>query len=169
MFVYPFFIRSRREEMDMTYGVVARRWGSKVPSVQRSGPGSDVAALLGALGVSHAAAEREWRAVLDHKWYVSERVGRDVGLKTAVVDYFENVRPPSREAPKGIEGNGDPVLLEPWTFLGFPTISLNGGLSPNGLPLGLQFAGAPREDYKLMQTGAWCERVLGNLPPPPMV
>jgi aspartyl-tRNA(Asn)/glutamyl-tRNA(Gln) amidotransferase subunit A len=73
------------------------------------------------------------------------------------------------EAPKGLASMGDPVLLEPWTFLGFPAIGLNGGLSPNGLPLGLQFVGGPREDYKLMQTGAWCERVLGTLPPPPLV
>jgi len=29
---------------------------------------------------------------LKHKWYVSERLGRDVGLRVAAVDYFENVR-----------------------------------------------------------------------------
>jgi hypothetical protein len=26
-----------------------------------------------------------------HKWYVSERLGRDVGLRVAAIDYFENV------------------------------------------------------------------------------
>ena len=29
---------------------------------------------------------------LKHKWYVSERLGQDVGLRVAAVDYFENVR-----------------------------------------------------------------------------
>jgi hypothetical protein len=27
----------------------------------------------------------------DHKWYVSEKLGRDVGLKVAAVDYLENI------------------------------------------------------------------------------
>jgi hypothetical protein len=32
--------------------------------------------------------------VLEHKWFVSERLGRDVGLRVAALDYFENVRLP---------------------------------------------------------------------------
>jgi hypothetical protein len=32
-----------------------------------------------------------WPRILDHKWYMSERLGRDVGLRVAAVDYFENV------------------------------------------------------------------------------
>lgn len=32
-----------------------------------------------------------------HKWYVSERLGRDVGLRVAAVDYFENIHD-AREA-----------------------------------------------------------------------
>jgi hypothetical protein len=32
--------------------------------------------------------------VLEHKWFVSERIGRDVGLRVAAIDYFENVRLP---------------------------------------------------------------------------
>jgi Asp-tRNA(Asn)/Glu-tRNA(Gln) amidotransferase A subunit family amidase len=66
-------------------------------------------------------------------------------------------------APRGIETSGDPSLLMPWTFLGNPAITLNAGLSPDGLPIGLQFVGAPVADEKLLQDGAWCERVLGTL------
>lgn len=37
--------------------------------------------------------EREvWPQILEHKWYLSERCGRDVGLRVAAIDYFENVR-----------------------------------------------------------------------------
>ncbi|HEV2764726.1 MAG TPA: DUF4032 domain-containing protein [Pyrinomonadaceae bacterium] len=32
-----------------------------------------------------------------HKWYVSERLGRDVGLRVAALDYFENVDAARRE------------------------------------------------------------------------
>jgi hypothetical protein len=39
-------------------------------------------------------ARTEWRRVLEHKWFVSERVGRDIGLRVAAIDYFENVRLP---------------------------------------------------------------------------
>jgi aspartyl-tRNA(Asn)/glutamyl-tRNA(Gln) amidotransferase subunit A len=73
------------------------------------------------------------------------------------------------QAPRGLHTTGDPVLLDPWTFLGFPAITLNAGLSPDGLPLGLQIVGGPKADFQLLQTGAWCEQVLGLLPPPPLV
>jgi aspartyl-tRNA(Asn)/glutamyl-tRNA(Gln) amidotransferase subunit A len=73
------------------------------------------------------------------------------------------------QAPLGLQTTGDPVLLDSWTFLGFPAITLNAGLSPDGLPLGLQVVGGPRADHQLLQTGAWCEQVLGVLPPPPLL
>ena len=46
-------------------------------------------------------------------------------------------------APKG-HGTGDAVLLRPWSLLGFPAITIPGGLSPDGLPLGLQLVAGPR-------------------------
>jgi hypothetical protein len=53
--------------------------------------------LLGKLArvkLSPAEARAEWPRVLEHKWFVSERLGRDVGLRVAAIDYFENVRLP---------------------------------------------------------------------------
>ncbi len=41
-----------------------------------------------------AEARAEWPRVLEHKWLMSERLGRDVGLRVAALDYFENVRLP---------------------------------------------------------------------------
>lgn len=32
--------------------------------------------------------------IQNHKWYISERVGRDVGLKVAAIDYFDNIYQP---------------------------------------------------------------------------
>ena len=29
--------------------------------------------------------------ILEHKWYISERLGRDTGLRVAAIDYFENI------------------------------------------------------------------------------
>ncbi len=71
-------------------------------------------------------------------------------------------------APRGLESTGDAILLQPWSFLGFPAISISGGLSPEGLPLGLQLVGARKADYHLLRSMAWCEKVLGKLPAPPL-
>ena len=49
---------------------------------------------LAGVRLSGADARREWPRVLEHKWFVSERLGRDVGLRVAALDYFENVRLP---------------------------------------------------------------------------
>jgi len=39
-------------------------------------------------------AREVWSAILLHKWYLGERLNRDVGLRTAAVDYLENISPP---------------------------------------------------------------------------
>src|SRR5437588_12993138 len=49
---------------------------------------------LARMKLSPAEARAEWPRVLEHKWFVSERLGRDIGLRVAAIDYFENVRLP---------------------------------------------------------------------------
>lgn len=49
---------------------------------------------LAGVRLSAGEARTEWARVLEHKWFVSERLGRDVGLRVAALDYFENVRLP---------------------------------------------------------------------------
>ena len=39
-------------------------------------------------------AENVWSAVQNHKWLVSRRLGRDIGLRVAAVDYLENFHKP---------------------------------------------------------------------------
>jgi len=48
--------------------------------------------------LSASEASAAWPRILEHKWLLSERLGRDVGLMVAAVDYFENVRPPRQTA-----------------------------------------------------------------------
>ena len=47
--------------------------------------------LLTGLELTPDEASFFWPRLLDHKWYMSERLGRDVGLRVAAIDYFENV------------------------------------------------------------------------------
>ena len=63
---------------------------------------TDVQRTLNSLaGVNLSAPEaRELLPRLrEHKWYLSERLGRDVGWRVAAVDYFENIHTP-RPAPR---------------------------------------------------------------------
>jgi aspartyl-tRNA(Asn)/glutamyl-tRNA(Gln) amidotransferase subunit A len=126
---------------------------SAVFNAQRSGRGGGRAAsLIPATYYLHARRVRAWLAM---------RI-------QAIFDDYDALLMPTAPsaAPKGLESTGDSVLLRPWSFLGFPAITISGGLSPDGLPLGLQFVGARKGDYRLLQTGAWCEQVLGRLPAP---
>jgi aspartyl-tRNA(Asn)/glutamyl-tRNA(Gln) amidotransferase subunit A len=72
-------------------------------------------------------------------------------------------------APLGTSSTGEATLLIPWSCLGYPAITINGGLSPEGLPLGLQLVAPPMGDHDLLRVGAWCEEALGRLPIPPPV
>ncbi len=43
---------------------------------------------------SRAEAKNVWERVVDHKWYVSERLQRDIGLRVAAIDFVENFYEP---------------------------------------------------------------------------
>ena len=53
---------------------------------------------LAGVRLPEPAARAAWARILEHKWYLGERLGRDVGLRVAAVDYFENVEPPRPRA-----------------------------------------------------------------------
>ena len=66
---------------------------------------------LAGVKLSAREASAAWPQVLEHKWYMGERLGRDVGLRVAAVDYFENVRPPRAAARLRAKGGGLPPRL----------------------------------------------------------
>ena len=43
------------------------------------------------------AAGKLWPKIMQHKWYMSEKIGRDVGFKIACLDFVENVEPDYRD------------------------------------------------------------------------
>ena len=61
--------------------------------------------------LSPSDARRAWPRVLEHKWYVSERLGRDVGLRVAALDYFENIQRPLPPVPYRPERDALPPRL----------------------------------------------------------
>jgi len=63
-------------------------------------------------------------------------------------------------APRGLP-TGKPTMQAPWTVMGIPTIGIPSGLNKEGLPLGIQLAGPPKAEDKLLAVAGWCEKVLG--------
>jgi hypothetical protein len=49
---------------------------------------------------SKTEAKIVWEKVVDHKWYVSERLQRDIGLRVAAVDFIENFYEPTHKSQK---------------------------------------------------------------------
>ena len=70
--------------------------------------------------------------------------------------------PAARGAAPTPETTGDPCMNSPWSFLGFPTITIPMALSPDGLPLGLQLVVGPGRDLDLFRVARWCESVLAR-------
>src|SRR5262249_17418559 len=56
---------------------------------------------------------------------------------------------------------GDPLFNSPWSYLGFPVVSLPTGLVGDRLPVGIQCVGAPDKEYNVFQAALWCEKALG--------
>lgn len=65
-----------------------------IEELGREWSGVEARQLSGLAGrrLSRAEAIAEWPRVLEHKWLLSERLGRDVGLRVAAADYFDNLR-----------------------------------------------------------------------------
>ncbi|MBI4200551.1 MAG: amidase [Chloroflexi bacterium] len=70
-------------------------------------------------------------------------------------------------APRDLRTTGSAVLQGGWTSAGVPTIALPSGLDSQGLPLGVQLAGAPFAEARLLAVARWCEQALGVALAPP--
>ena len=60
-------------------------------------------------------------------------------------------------APQGLQSTGDPAFNGPFSFVGFPSISVPVELSAEGLPLGIQLAARPFAESTLLRVAAALE------------
>jgi aspartyl-tRNA(Asn)/glutamyl-tRNA(Gln) amidotransferase subunit A len=81
----------------------------------------------------------------------------------SVIEGFDGLLTPSTTtpAPEGLSSTGDPAFNSPWSFCGFPSITVPSGLTKDGLPLGIQLVGRPFEEERLLKVAKWCEKMLG--------
>jgi Asp-tRNA(Asn)/Glu-tRNA(Gln) amidotransferase A subunit family amidase len=64
-------------------------------------------------------------------------------------------------APQGLGSTGSSIFNRPWTYSGFPAMSIPCGVDQNGLPFAVQLAAQPMAEDRLLAVSAWCESVLG--------
>ena len=63
-----------------------------VDEIRKNEPSREQAILRKLTGENFTREEADfiWERVIDHKWYIGERLKRDVGERVAAVDYVEN-------------------------------------------------------------------------------
>jgi Asp-tRNA(Asn)/Glu-tRNA(Gln) amidotransferase A subunit family amidase len=64
------------------------------------------------------------------------------------------------EAPRGLDGTGDPIFCRTWTMLGCPACSVPGLHGPSGMPVGVQLVGRPGADAIVLGASAWLAALL---------
>ena len=70
-------------------------------------------------------------------------------------------------APKDLNTTGDAAFQSPWTAAGLPTVVVPSGLSDEGMPMAVQFAGPFAEEGRLLGAAHWCEQAIGLNEGPP--
>ena len=131
-----------------------------------------------------ADAHRDWFDGRADDYSPNVRGVIEDGLKASAVDYlrakevqatfsremgeamrpFDVVMTPSTPtaAPRDLSTTGDPMFQSPFTFGGFPTISLPSGFDGNSMPLGVQLGTPHWEEERLLSVASWCEGVLSG-------
>jgi Asp-tRNA(Asn)/Glu-tRNA(Gln) amidotransferase A subunit family amidase len=81
------------------------------------------------------------------------------GLEAAMKG-FDCLVTPSAPTPalKGLESTGDAAFNAPWSYCGFPTVTVPSGLTVDGLPLGFQLVDRYYNERHLLSAAAWCEK-----------
>jgi aspartyl-tRNA(Asn)/glutamyl-tRNA(Gln) amidotransferase subunit A len=91
-------------------------------------------------------------------------------MRTIVLAQFGDIdallMPTAANLAPDLSWTGDNRFQAIWSLLGFPTISLPSGLTPDRLPFSTQLIARPWAEARLLSTAAWCETVLGRLPDP---
>lgn len=77
------------------------------------------------------------------------------------------VMPSAPTAAPGTETTGEPTFNAPWSYLGWPSLTIPCGLATGGLPVGLQFIALTVPQVFAM--AGLCERILGFHERPPVL
>ena len=189
-----FFERNAAPEAWSAMTRFADRIASEGARVEAADISADFDAMLRAhrvlMTTEAADVHRDWFAARADEYSPNVRQVIEDGLSASAVDYLGAKRvqrefaaavdaalegcdvlltpaAPSA-APRDLSGTGDPMFQTPFTFGGFPAISLPAALDANGMPLAIQLAAKRWDDRRLLRTAALAERALGFSEAPPL-
>ena len=114
--------------------------------------GRSIAALI---EEGHGVSPPQFAASLAHQQECRQRMAEWLPPGTFALLPATNVPAPAR-----LDTTGDPAFNSPWSYVGFPSLTLPCGLTGAGMPCGLQLIGPPESDLRLLQAAAWCEQRL---------
>jgi aspartyl-tRNA(Asn)/glutamyl-tRNA(Gln) amidotransferase subunit A len=77
------------------------------------------------------------------------------------------VMPAALGPAPGVDSTGDPAFNSPWSYIGWPSLTIPCGLSSDGLPVGMQFIATTVPQVFAM--AGLCERILGFHDRPPLL
>lgn len=83
-----------------------------------------------------------------------------VSTMRAMLDDRIFVTPATKDFAPPPETTGDPVMNSPWSFVGFPTVSIPAGYSEDGLPFAIQLVGRDDSDEILLETAVRLESMI---------
>ena len=111
-------------------------------------------------GVIEAGMKASATEYLDAK-RVQAKFARDLSDAMRPFDVVLTPTTPAA-APRDLTTTGPPMFQTPFTFGGFPAITIPSGLDADGIPLGAQLAAAHWRDARLLSVAAWAEEALGE-------
>jgi aspartyl-tRNA(Asn)/glutamyl-tRNA(Gln) amidotransferase subunit A len=99
-----------------------------------------------------------------------QRLARErIAARLRQVDVLVSPTASAVAPPLSEESTGQPAWQSPWSFTGFPSVSLPTGLSPDGLPTAIQLGLGPWQEARLLSIAAWVEQTLDVRLPPPRI
>ncbi|MDT5158217.1 MAG: adenylate cyclase [Acidobacteriota bacterium] len=102
--------RKAHDGLFVPMSVESKEVNRQIPTREDGNPKRSLRKLTG-VKLSTSDARAVWPSVLEHKWYLGERLGRDVGLRVAAVDYFENIHTPRPRLSFRARSGGVPPRL----------------------------------------------------------
>lgn len=103
-------------------------------------------------GLTTSAASYE--AAIQHQQAFREELAEWLEAGTILLTPTTVTPAPDRSS------TGDPRFNSPWSYLGWPTVTIPCGVAEDGLPCGLQVIGPFGADWEVLAAAAWCERTL---------
>ena len=133
-------------------GVEAAEYHRPMFCERREQYSKNIAALI---EEGFATTAVDYAAALVHRRQLQRK------LLTTFAAFDALITPATTTTAPGIETTGDPKFNSPWSYVGYPTVSVPCGLADDGLPVSLQLIGRPFEEARLLSAASWCENVVG--------